>query len=222
MKAQSKDYIALQNIYRAKAQADLSDVASKVHELEITLQRPTPTPAKEIEIFCKNAAFVKLIHGNKLALPITEKPYLVSSRLKELSMALSDPTSLLPIHLCLLALDLFTDEHHPCNSHAPSLLNTTDATSYQDGSAHWLRAITGGIQAASGDSDMDTEEVFERLSKAAKEIQRSGPVELHNISSLTGGMVAQEVIKVITRQYVPVDNTCVFDGITSKSEVFKL
>jgi amyloid beta precursor protein binding protein 1 len=29
-------------------------------------------------------------------------------------------------------------------------------------------------------------------------------------------MVAQEAIKVITRQYVPVDNTCVFDGIRAK------
>lgn len=46
--------------------------------------------------------------------------------------------------------------------------------------------------------------------------------ELHNISALTGGMVAQEVIKVITKQYIPIDNTCVFDGITSRSAVFRV
>jgi amyloid beta precursor protein binding protein 1 len=39
---------------------------------------------------------------------------------------------------------------------------------------------------------------------------------------MTGGMVSQEVIKVITEQYVPVDNTCIFDGITSKSMVIKV
>ena len=35
-------------------------------------------------------------------------------------------------------------------------------------------------------------------------------------------MVSQEIIKAITEQYVPVDNTCVFDGIRSKSTVFKV
>jgi amyloid beta precursor protein binding protein 1 len=51
---------------------------------------------------------------------------------------------------------------------------------------------------------------------------RAGGAELHNIGALTGGMVSQEVIKVITEQYVPVDNTCVFDGIRSKSMVIKV
>ena len=45
---------------------------------------------------------------------------------------------------------------------------------------------------------------------------------MHNIASLTGGLVAQEVIKVVTKQYVPVDNTCVFDGVESKSAVLKV
>jgi amyloid beta precursor protein binding protein 1 len=33
--------------------------------------------------------------------------------------------------------------------------------------------------------------------------------------------VSQEVIKVITKQYVPVDNTCIFDGVRSKTSVLK-
>ena len=51
---------------------------------------------------------------------------------------------------------------------------------------------------------------------------RAGGAELHNIASLTGGVVAQEVIKVITKQYVPVDNVCIFDGVQSKTSVLKL
>jgi amyloid beta precursor protein binding protein 1 len=46
--------------------------------------------------------------------------------------------------------------------------------------------------------------------------------ELHSISSFVGGLVAQEAIKVITKQYVPVDNTCVFDGIRSITAVLRL
>lgn len=51
---------------------------------------------------------------------------------------------------------------------------------------------------------------------------RAGGAELHNISALTGGIVSQEIIKVITEQYITVDNTCVFDGVKSKSAVFKV
>ena len=42
------------------------------------------------------------------------------------------------------------------------------------------------------------------------------------MSALAGGMVAQEIIKVVTKQYIPVDNTCIFDGIRSKSAVVRV
>lgn len=62
----------------------------------------------------------------------------------------------------------------------------------------------------------------DRLAKAAEEVARAGGGELHNISALTGGMVAQEVIKIITKQYIPVDNTCIFDGIGSRCQTLRL
>ena len=33
--------------------------------------------------------------------------------------------------------------------------------------------------------------------------------------------MAQEVIKVITRQYIPVDNTCLFDGVGESGRSFE-
>lgn len=51
---------------------------------------------------------------------------------------------------------------------------------------------------------------------------RAGGGELHNIASLMGGLVAQEAIKLVTRQYIPSNNTCVFDGITSSANVWAL
>lgn len=62
----------------------------------------------------------------------------------------------------------------------------------------------------------------ERLSKAAEEVARAKGGELHNISSFTGGLVAQEVIKIITRQYVPIDNTCIYDGIESRCQILRI
>ncbi|KIW33629.1 uncharacterized protein PV07_00465 [Cladophialophora immunda] len=72
---------------------------------------------------------------------------------------------------------------------------------------------------ASLSSDPETQD---NITNAITEVERAGGGELHNISSILGGMVAQEAIKLLTRQYVPVDGTCVFDGIKSKSGVFKI
>jgi NEDD8-activating enzyme E1 regulatory subunit len=58
--------------------------------------------------------------------------------------------------------------------------------------------------------------------KCVAEVERMNGGELHNISSLTGGMVAQEAVKLLTRQYVPVDGTAVYDGIRGKVATFKL
>ena len=66
------------------------------------------------------------------------------------------------------------------------------------------------------------EEKQETLQKCIDEVKRAQGGELHNISSVTGGMVAQEAIKLLTKQYVPVDGVCVFDGIRSKMGVFKI
>lgn len=61
-----------------------------------------------------------------------------------------------------------------------------------------------------------------RISQVAEEVARAKGGELHNISALTGGMVSQEVIKIITKQYIPIDNTCIFDGIASRTQVLRL
>ena len=62
----------------------------------------------------------------------------------------------------------------------------------------------------------------ERVVQAAHEVARAEGGELHNVAALVGGMVAQELIKIVTKQYIPIDNTCVFDGINSRTQVLRL
>lgn len=62
----------------------------------------------------------------------------------------------------------------------------------------------------------------ERVENVAKEVARAAGGEMHNTSAVIGGMVAQEMIKIITNQYIPVDNTCIFDGIESRCQVLRL
>lgn len=60
MKAQSTVYVQLQNIYKSKARKDAAQV------LEIVRKHPSSKEIKasEVDNFCKNAAFIKLIHGS--------------------------------------------------------------------------------------------------------------------------------------------------------------
>ena len=62
----------------------------------------------------------------------------------------------------------------------------------------------------------------DHVQKVCKEVARARGGELHNIAALTGGMVAQEIIKIITKQYIPIDNTCVFDGVSSRVQILRL
>lgn len=228
MKAQSSDYIQLQSLYKAKARQDLSEITENVHKISPQVE------AKEIEAFCKGAQFIKLIHGRRIriAKSTAQSDIDWTDRVKPLSQEASDPTSLLPIYFAFLALDRHTDEltrlHHLRSTSNP------------------LSSIPGGHRAPSGAilplpkfgetahfytpkgqgekpfPRFDTPEARETFDNVVAELERADGAELHNIAALTGGMVAQEVIKVVTKQYVPVDNTCVFDGVQSKTAVFNI
>jgi amyloid beta precursor protein binding protein 1 len=45
---------------------------------------------------------------------------------------------------------------------------------------------------------------------------------MHPMAALQGGIISQEVIKLITGQYVTLDNTMVFNGMKSVSSCFSL
>eukprot|EP00760_Papus_ankaliazontas_P027437 PhM_4_TR3337/c0_g1_i1/m.84113/K04532/NAE1, APPBP1; amyloid beta precursor protein binding protein 1 len=56
--------------------------------------------------------------------------------------------------------------------------------------------------------------------KYLKEFVRWGAVELSTVATVIGGVVTQEVTKILTRQRVPVNNTFLFDGISNSSLTF--
>lgn len=56
----------------------------------------------------------------------------------------------------------------------------------------------------------------------AAELTRYGNAELHTVASVVGGVASQEAVKLITGQYVPLNNTYIYNGIASTGAVYKL
>ena len=229
MKAKSADYVQLQNIYKAKARRDLAEVTAAVRLLEKEIPRKSSIDDQEIEAFCKGAAFVKLIKGQLIRNPSELISSGWASRARYICQELQDEESLLPVYLSFLAYDYFRDKQNPpeLGTGAPLQGAQTLQESYtqalkDDVDSYIDNLFRSLLQLLDDDDDFDTTPIKARIQTVVAELGRAHDAELHNISALTGGMVAQEVIKVITKQYVPIDNTCVFDGIASKAAVFRL
>ena len=54
------------------------------------------------------------------------------------------------------------------------------------------------------------------------EICRYGGAELHAMAAFIGGCASQEVIKILTKQYIPVDNLFIFNTMNSKTTQLKI
>ncbi|KAF1955668.1 hypothetical protein CC80DRAFT_593887 [Byssothecium circinans] len=224
MKARSADYIELQNIYKSKARKDLAEVVGSVRFLERTTNRHTPIDEKDIEAFCKNAAHIKLVRGRPFQIVPEEGEVKWGDRAKAIAQTLTFPDSLLPIYIAFLAWDKFVATHDKdALGGAPKIPGESDADVDADTEKVTGIALTITDElikeaSASPDED-DLATVKTQVRESVQELVRAGGAELHNIGALTGGVVSQEIIKVITEQYIPVDNTCIFDGIKSKSAV---
>jgi len=72
------------------------------------------------------------------------------------------------------------------------------------------------------DDDSNDDATAGSSGKYAKEVVRYYNAELHNVASVVGGVASQEVVKLITGQYVPMDGTYTFNGLASVAGVYKV
>ncbi|KAJ8120293.1 hypothetical protein ONZ43_g2961 [Nemania bipapillata] len=190
MKAQSSVYVKLQGLYKAKARKDAQEVLETVRE-SAGGEHVNPT---EVDLFCKNARFVKLINTSPKGLDLGQI-FDAERANDEAAEAMKIETGgafSLPLSNFFIYMALKATAYNPTAT-ADEIMST----------------ITQLVPQAAG---------YERMGQIAQEVARAGGGELHNISALTGGMVAQEVIKIITKQYIPIDDTCIFDGISSRCQ----
>lgn len=110
MKARSADYIRLQNVYKAKAREDCAEVVTYVREHEKMTGRTIDE--KEIELFCKGAAHIRLVRGRPLLISRPQKRLEWGTiAAKNATNALTMPDSGVLLYIAFLAWDSFVGSH---------------------------------------------------------------------------------------------------------------
>lgn len=232
MKAHSKDYITLQKIYKDKARRDCAEVIVSVQQLEKAVGREkSAVDVNEVENFCKGAAHINLVRGRPLQVIQAGADVKFSDRAKVMANQLTNSESLLGLYIAFLAFDDFVATHSAPTTNADgvsSLITPGEPGADYESDAVKLTGIAHKIidnlinEAGTRIEDPEYSDLKAEVEKICIEMTRAGGKELHNIASLAGGMVAQEIIKVLTAQYIPIDNCCLFDGITSRSSVLRI
>ncbi|XP_060520510.1 nedd8-activating enzyme E1 regulatory subunit [Cylas formicarius] len=200
MAADTISYVTLQNIYQKQALKQSEAIYRRAAQIARNLGLPQDTVTEsEVKYFCKHSSELHVIRGSCIADEYQKSSF-------DLSSYLEDPDSLMFYYVILRGLERFISEF---NSYPGQLDDQVEPDLLK------LKGIIGKLLTEWGFSHILRDE-------RVHEVCRYGGAELHSISSILGGCAAQEVIKVITHQYKPLNNTFIYDAITSTSATFCL
>lgn len=230
MKSQSATYVALQRLYRTKAKADAHRLRTIVERILVEASLPSESiGVDEIESFAKHAGFLKLIRGRRL-IELEDNP-----DVSTIVNAFQDPINpvTVPWHIALTASQDFYSQNYKrypgsdaelaANLAGVPLEHDSDhpEASNEEDQLNLFDLAKARLQKWKVPIDEDGE-MLEQINNACQEVVRAGHSDLPNTAAFLGGTAAQEAIKLVTKQYVPLDNTAVYDGIKQAIGVFKL
>uniref|UniRef100_A0AAY4AZ05 NEDD8-activating enzyme E1 regulatory subunit n=1 Tax=Denticeps clupeoides TaxID=299321 RepID=A0AAY4AZ05_9TELE len=210
MIADSEKFIKLQNVYREKALQDASVVSKHVESLLQSVGKVCPPGYLLIMKFFKcvfiisgkNAAFLRVVRCRSL-----EEEYSIESVNKdEITSCMDNPDSEMVLYLMLRSIDRFYQQH----SHYPGVYD------YQvEEDISRLKVCVNSLLQEYGLSVSVKDDYIH-------EFCRCGSAEPHTVAAFLGGCAAQEAIKIITQQFVPFNNTFIYNAMTQTSATFQL
>lgn len=203
MIADSQKFINLQNVYREKALQDASVVSKHVESLLQSVGKPTESiTEQEIKLFCKNAAFLRMVSCRSLAEEFGPDTF----NRDEITSCMDNPDSEMALYLMMRSIDRFYQQH----SRYPGVYN------YQvEEDISKLKVCVNSLLQEYG-LGVSVKDDY------VHEFCRCGAAEPHTVAAFLGGSAAQEVIKVITHQFVPFNNTFIYNAMAQTSATFQL
>lgn len=176
MATTTNEYVALQNIYRVKAQQDRQCFTEHlVREFKRAGLPTTQISEDTVRVFCQNAAFLHVSTGCQRMVTLS----LVSQLQRDTP---DSSLASLWVYFAMLALQ----ESHVTEE---AFLEALRRLAQRDPPPHALNL--------------------------AKELYNTQTRRYHNVCSFLGGVAGQEVLKIATAQYIPLNNLLVFDGVGS-------
>ncbi|KAL0476307.1 E1 ubq [Acrasis kona] len=204
MHADTDRYIKLQTLYRRKARNDVNSVRTHLGQLLKTHGKQSESISdSDLKDFCKNACYLRALHFRSY------QDELSSPNKSEIRNHLMNPESAMPHYVMFRAADRFYEK----NNRFPG-----DDNSNLEADAAELHKLVKDLLNEYEVEDGSVGDIFD---SHVKEMVRYGACELHNISSLIGGVGGQELIKLCTKQRIPLNNTWIYSGITSHSCTFE-
>lgn len=204
MTSSTEHYINLQKIYLAKSENDFLAMEQRVNDILKKIGRdPNSISKASIKSFCKNARKLRVCRYrliedefNNPSVPELQK-YLTD---EDYSMAVG-------FYILLRAADRYAANFN-------SFPGQFDGGMDEDISR--LKTTAVSLLNDLGCSGLTlTEDLI-------NEMCRFGAAELHAVAAFIGGIASQEVIKLITKQFVPMCGTYIFNGIDHKSQLLTL
>lgn len=200
MTSSSEEYLKLQSIYNLKAKEDVDEVFGFVQNImSENTSLSTGSLYDETKLICKHVRDLQLINTEPIFREYTFKERAFSE--------VEEEDEFLVISLCLRALDTF---FYSTYSRLPGCQDAqveTDLANLKD----CVKQLIG--------KNLNR---LKFLDQCLYEVCRFGGAELHATSAFLGGCIAQEVIKLLTNQYVPIDNTLVYNATSASVKTFRL
>lgn len=201
MAADTASFISLQQLYMRQAHSQAESLYRRAMQISRSLgQSPDAISEAEAKLFCKHASELHVFRGKCIA-----DEYQSSS--PSASLHLEDPESLMFYYVILRGLESFIDEYNAYpgqyDDHVePDVLK--------------LKTLIGKLLTEWGCPTVAISD------DRVHEVCRYGGAELHSVSAVLAGCTAHETIKLITHQFKPINNTFIYDAITSTSATFVL
>ncbi|VDN57167.1 unnamed protein product [Dracunculus medinensis] len=219
MISDTKTYVRLASIFRQKAICDAKEVyrnvCSILNEKGYSQEFFKFNDCKQ---FCKKASMIRVINGSLIESETNmEYPECLIENIRNSNFSrhhISNVLCIPPVlwYLLIKAVDRFQMEksRFPGTNGVPCIIDSHD-----------LKQRFSAILQSS--QIIDAAEVLEKVpEEVVSEMCRYGNAEIHVIAAFIGGIVAQEAIKLITHQYLPLNNMLIFDGHTQQGSIFSL
>lgn len=208
MTADTASYVELSNLYRAKAAADAALVHAHVQAVSLaTGLGEEAVSLEQTRLFCKNAHSLQWVRYRSIADELTP-----SSALGLRLSGLMDEGGDAPaagFYLLLRAADAF----HTRYNRWPGTMDD-NVESDVPLLKQCVCQLLGEYRQSGGPASVRDDLIFEMC--------RYGAAELHPVAAIVGGVASQEVIKLVTGQFVPLNNTYIYNGLNGTGVVAEL